>query len=94
MLISYDVNTEDKAGRRRLRQIAKTCQDYGQRVQFSVFECEVSPARWVELRARLLAIMDASVDSLRFYNLGADGQRRIEHVGSKKPIDLDGPLLF
>lgn len=94
MLISYDVNTEDKAGRRRLRHIAKTCQDYGQRVQFSVFECEVSPARWVELRARLLAIMDASVDSLRFYNLGADGQRRIEHVGSKKPIDLDGPLLF
>jgi CRISPR-associated protein Cas2 len=94
MLISYDVNTEDKAGRRRLRHIAKTCQDYGQRVQFSVFECEVSPARWVELRARLLAIMDASVDSLRFYNLGADGQRRIEHVGSKKPIDLDGPRLF
>ncbi len=94
MLISYDVNTEDKAGRRRLRQIAKTCQDYGQRVQFSVFECEVSPARWVELRARLLAIMDVSVDSLRFYNLGADGQRRIEHVGSKKPVDLDGPLLF
>lgn len=94
MLISYDVKTEDKAGRRRLRQIAKTCQDYGQRVQFSVFECEVSPARWVELRARLLAIMDASVDSLRFYNLGADGQRRIEHVGNKKPIDLDGPLLF
>jgi CRISPR-associated protein Cas2 len=94
MLISYDVNTEDKAGRRRLRQIAKTCQDYGQRVQFSVFECEVSPARWVELRARLLSIMDASVDSLRFYNLGADGQRRIEHVGNRKPIDLDGPLLF
>jgi CRISPR-associated protein Cas2 len=94
MLISYDVNTEDKAGRRRLRQIAKACQDYGQRVQFSVFECDVSPARWVELRARLLAIMDASVDSLRFYNLGADGQRRIEHVGSKKPLDLDGPLLF
>lgn len=94
MLISYDVNTEDKAGRRRLRRIARTCQDYGQRVQFSVFECEVSPARWVELRARLLAAMDPAVDSLRFYNLGADGQRRIEHVGNRKPLDLDGPLLL
>jgi CRISPR-associated protein Cas2 len=94
MVISYDVKTEDLAGRRRLRRIARACQDYGQRVQFSVFECEVSPARWVELKARLLALLDHSVDSLRFYNLGADGKRRVEHVGAKAPIDLDGPLIF
>ena len=94
VVVSYDVKTEDAAGRRRLRKIAKACQDYGQRVQFSVFECEVSPARWVELKARLLAILDLTRDSLRFYNLGADGQRRIEHVGAKVPLDLDGPLIF
>lgn len=94
VVISYDVQTTDAAGRRRLRRIAKTCQDYGQRVQFSIFECEVSPARWVELRARLLSIMDSKTDSLRFYNLGADGQRRIEHVGTRQPLDLDGPLLL
>lgn len=94
-MVSYDVNTESPAGRKRLRKIAKTCQDYGQRVQFSIFECEVSPARWVELRARLLAIMDSSIDSLRFYNLGADGQKRIEHVGAKLPLDLaEGTLIF
>lgn len=94
VVISYDVQTTDAAGRRRLRRIAKACQDYGQRVQFSIFECEVSPARWVELRARLLSIMDSKTDSLRFYNLGADGQRRIEHVGTRQPLDLDGPLLL
>ncbi|CAA7622817.1 CRISPR-associated endonuclease Cas2 [Magnetospirillum sp. UT-4] len=94
VVVSYDVNTEDAAGRKRLRKVAKACQDYGQRVQFSVFECEVSPARWVELRARLLAIVDPSKDSLRFYNLGADGQRRVEHIGNRKPLDLDGPLLL
>jgi CRISPR-associated protein Cas2 len=94
VVVSYDVNTETPAGRRRLRKIAKACQDYGQRVQFSVFECEVSPARWVELKGRLLALLDPTTDSLRFYNLGADGQRRIEHVGAKPPLDLDGPLIF
>lgn len=94
VVVSYDVKTEDPAGRKRLRKIAKICQDYGQRVQFSVFECEISPARWVELRACLLATMESKVDSLRFYNLGADGQRRIEHVGAKRPLDLDAPLLL
>ncbi len=94
VVVSYDVNTETPAGRRRLRKIAKTCQDYGQRVQFSVFECEVSPARWVELKGRLLTILDPTTDSLRLYNLGADGQRRIEHVGAKLPLDLDGILIF
>ncbi|NFV79534.1 CRISPR-associated endonuclease Cas2 [Magnetospirillum aberrantis] len=94
VVISYDVQTTDNAGRKRLRRIAKTCQDYGQRVQFSVFECELPPARWVELRARLLSIIDGKSDSLRFYNLGADGRRRVEHHGAKQPLDLDGPLIF
>lgn len=94
MLVTYDVNTQDPAGRRRLRRVAKACLDLGQRVQNSVFECEVDPAQWANLRARLLDEIDKDKDSLRFYHLGADGKRRIEHVGTKVPLDLDGPLLF
>ena len=94
MLIAYDVNTETPAGRRRLRRVARACLDYGQRVQNSVFECEVDPARWVALRERLISEIDPIKDSLRFYRLGADGKRRVEHVGSKPVIDLEGPLLF
>ncbi|MCH8686606.1 CRISPR-associated endonuclease Cas2 [Sphingosinicellaceae bacterium A1X5R2] len=94
MLVTYDVNTQDPAGRRRLRRVAKACQDLGQRVQNSVFECEVDPAQWAKLRARLLEEIDAEKDSLRFYRLGADGKRRVEHVGAKPAIDLDGPLVF
>lgn len=66
MLITYDVKTEDAAGRRRLRRVARACLDFGQRVQFSVFECEVAPAQWVALRARLVGEIDPAVDSLRF----------------------------
>lgn len=94
MLITYDVNTQDKAGRRRLRRVARACLDFGQRVQNSVFECEVEPAQWTALRARLLSEIDDASDSLRFYRLGAQGKRRVEHVGAKAVIDLDGPLLF
>jgi CRISPR-associated protein Cas2 len=94
MLVTYDVNTADTAGRRRLRRVAKTCQDLGQRVQNSVFECEVDPAQWAMLRAALIEEIDTAKDSLRFYRLGADGKRRIEHVGAKPVADLDGPLLF
>lgn len=94
MLITYDVNTEDKEGRGRLRRIAKHCKDYGQRVQFSVFECEVDPARWEMLRHKLISTMDQEKDSLRFYRLGKEGKRRIEHVGVKEPVDLDGPLVI
>ena len=94
MLVTYDVNTIEPAGRRRLRRVARTCQDFGQRVQNSVFECEVDPAQWVALRARLLAEIDATKDSLRVYSLGAGGKRRVEHVGSKPTLDLDGPLVF
>ena len=94
VLITYDVKTEDKAGRRRLRRVARACLDFGQRVQYSVFECEVDPAQWTALRARLIGEIDPDCDSLRFYRLGADGQRRIEHIGSKASLDLRGPLLF
>jgi CRISPR-associated protein Cas2 len=94
MLVTYDVNTEDAAGRRRLRRVARACLDLGQRVQNSVFECEVDPAQWAALRATLVKEIDAEKDSLRFYRLGADGKRRVEHVGAKPVVDLSGPLLF
>lgn len=94
MLIAYDVSTATSAGRRRLRRVARACLDYGQRVQNSVFECEVDPAQWVTLKARLISEIDPSADSLRFYRLGAEGKRRVEHVGAKPIQDLDGPLLF
>lgn len=94
VLITYDVRTEDAAGRKRLRRVSKACLDYGQRVQYSVFECEVTPAQWVELRARLCNLIDPSQDSLRFYSLGANWQRRVEHVGAKPATDFGGPLIF
>ena len=94
MLVTYDVNTEDTAGRRRLRRVARACLNKGQRVQLSVFECQVDPAQWAELRARLISEIDRSKDSLRFYHLGAEGKRRVEHVGAKPSLDLDGPLLY
>lgn len=94
MLVAYDVSTETAAGRRRLRRVARACLDHGQRVQKSVFECEVEPAQWVALRARLIEEIDVATDSLRFYRLGADGKRRVEHVGAKPVQDLDGPLVF
>lgn len=94
VLVTYDVNTQDSEGRRRLRRVSKACQDFGQRVQNSVFECEVDPARWTMLRASLIAEIDARKDSLRFYQLGASGKRRVEHVGAKPTLDLEGPLVF
>jgi CRISPR-associated protein Cas2 len=94
MLVAYDVRTETPAGRRRLRRVAKICLDFGQRVQNSVFECEVDPAQWTALRASLIAEIDETQDSLRFYRLGADGKRRVEHIGGKPILDLDGPLVF
>ncbi len=94
MLIAYDVSTETPAGRRRLRRVARMCLDYGQRVQKSVFECEVEAAMWTTLRARLVAEIDVTCDSLRFYRLGAEGRRRVEHVGAKPAADLEGALVF
>lgn len=94
VLITYDVSTESDGGKRRLRRVARACKDYGQRVQYSVFECEVEPALWVKLRARLLKEIDSEQDSLRFYFLGANWKPRVEHVGAKPALDLGGPLVF
>ena len=83
MLVSYDVSTTDAAGKRRLRRIAKACQNYGIRAQYSLFECNVDPAQWVKLKAELEDIFDPETDSLRYYNLGDRYATRIEHVGAK-----------
>ncbi len=93
VLISYDVEVTSPGGARRLRRIARACKDYGQRVQFSVFECDVAPDQWVLLRARLVGEMDAARDSLRFYFLGAAGKRRVEHLGAKPAVDFDDTLI-
>lgn len=94
VLVSYDVNTQDADGRKRLRHIAKECESWGQRVQFSVFECMVDPAQWAALRARLVDIMDQDKDSLRFYFLGANWRKRVEHLGAKCGYDPQGPLIL
>lgn len=93
VLVSYDVSTVDPGGQRRLRRVAKACKDYGQRVQYSVFECIVDPARWTFLRQRLIDEIDPEVDSLRFYFLGSNWKRRVEHIGAKKTLDQEGPLI-
>lgn len=93
VLVSYDVSTTEKAGRRRLRRVAKVCKNFGQRVQFSVFECIVDPAQWTRLRQMLVDIIDPETDSLRFYFLGANWRHRVEHVGAKEGIDQEGPLI-
>ena len=94
VLVTYDVNTQDTAGRKRLRHIARTSEDFGQRVQFSVFEIEVDPAQWTRLKARLEGIILPERDSLRYYYLGANWTRRVEHVGAKPATDLNGPLII
>lgn len=93
MLVTYDVNTEDAAGRRRLRRVAKLCVNYGQRVQCSVFECNVDAARARLLKAQLTAEIDLTRDSLRFYELGNQYQKKIEHVGVKPSYDAESVLM-
>lgn len=93
VLVCYDVSTMEAKGQRRLRRVAKACKDYGQRVQFSVFECEIDPAQWVILRQRLIDGIDTEHDSLRFYFLGSNWRRKIEHIGAKKAYDPGGPLI-
>jgi CRISPR-associated protein Cas2 len=93
VLVTYDVATADAAGRRRLTRVAKACLDFGQRVQNSVFECQVDPAQWAMLRHRLEGIVNTAEDSLRYYYLGSNWRRRVEHVGAKPGVDLDGPLF-
>jgi CRISPR-associated protein Cas2 len=93
VLITYDVNTETPEGKRRLRQVAKLCTNHGQRVQKSVFECLLDPAQWTMLRHHLIATMDPNLDSLRFYFLGSNWKRRVEHAGANPGYDPEGPLL-
>jgi CRISPR-associated protein Cas2 len=93
VLVTYDVNTETPEGRRRLRRVAEACEDWGQRVQKSVFECIVDPAQWATLRRRLLREIDPEQDSLRFYFLGANWRNRVQHEGAKPGYDPEGPLI-
>ncbi len=93
VVICYDVSTVEAGGQRRLRRVAKACKNYGQRVQFSIFECDIDPARWAFLRQSLIDKIDPETDSLRFYFLGSNWRRRIEHVGAKKSYDPEGPLI-
>ena len=92
VLVSYDVKMDDN-GPKRLRHVSKACKNYGQRVQYSVFECNVDPAQWALLRQTLISSIDKEKDSLRFYFLGSNWRRKIEHIGAKEIPDLEGPLI-
>ncbi len=94
VLVSYDVSTTSTSGQKRLRRIAKACRDYGQRVQYSVFEIEVDFAQWTFLKDKLCDLIDPEQDSLRFYYLGKNWQTKVEHVGAKPVLDLNGPLIL
>jgi CRISPR-associated protein Cas2 len=93
VLITYDVNTETEAGKKRLRKVAKQCQNYGQRVQNSVFECLIDAAQLKGLKHLLTRLIDPKKDSLRFYYLGNEWRNRVEHVGAKPSVDLEGTLV-
>ncbi len=94
ILVTYDVSTVEKAGQRRLRRVARACEDYGVRVQKSVFECQVGQKEWVELRSRLLKEFKVDEDSLRFYFLDEKAVLRTEHHGADNPVDLSEPLIL
>jgi CRISPR-associated protein Cas2 len=94
VLVSYDVKTSDRTGPKRLRRVAKVCKDYGQRVQYSVFECIVPPDKWVVMRNKLIKEIDKDVDSLRFYFLGSNWKHRVEHIGAKEALDQEGTLII
>lgn len=93
ILVAYDVATSTPNGARRLRRVAKICLDYGQRVQNSVFECKLEPAQYVQLKERILAAIDPANDSIRFYHLGNNWQRRVEHFGKNEDYNIEGTLL-
>lgn len=93
-LVSYDVSTVDAAGRKRLRKVAKECVNYGQRVQNSVFEFDVDYGTFLKLKDRLMKIIDEEQDSLRFYYLGNNWKRRVEHIGAKETYDPEGSLIL
>lgn len=94
VLVTYDVNVQSAEGRRRLRHVAKICEDHGQRVQNSVFECLVEPAMWTSMKSRLEEEFNPAEDSLRYYYLGKNWKRRVEHLGSKPSYDPEGPLII
>ena len=94
VVITYDVNTETPEGRKRLRKVAKICVNYGIRVQNSVFECIVDPVTMLEIKSKLSKVMDENVDSLRFYYLGNNYEKKIEHMGAKETIRVDKPLIL
>lgn len=93
MLITYDVNTTTAEGRKRLRQVAKHCVNHGQRVQNSVFECLLDPAQFAEFKHKLESLIDHERDSVRYYRLGRNWKRRVEHVGTRETYDPEGLLL-
>ena len=93
ILVSYDVATTDPAGQKRLRRVSKACKNYGQRVQYSVFECIVDPSQWTVLKDRLIKEINQEKDSLRFYYLGSNWKRRVEHIGAKEGVDQEGMLI-
>ncbi len=94
VLVTYDVATGDPVGQRRLRNVAKTCLNFGQRVQKSVFECSVNNEQYVQLRQQLIDKINPDKDSLRFYMLGNEWKHRVEHIGVKPSIDFDGPMIY
>lgn len=93
VVVCYDVNVESDDGKRRLRRVASICKDYGVRAQNSVFECLVDPGQWAALKHALEEAVDPKRDSLRYYFLGANWKRRVEHYGAKQPLDQEGPMI-
>lgn len=93
LLVAYDVATSSPSGAKRLRRVAKICLDYGQRVQNSVFECKLQPAQYIEFKERILAEIHADKDSVRFYNLGNNWQKHVEHFGKNEDYNIEGNLL-
>lgn len=94
VLVTYDVNTEDAGGKKRLRQVAKLCQNHGQRVQNSVFECLVDPAQWADLKHQLEKTANHATDSIRYYFLGKNWKNRVEHFGAKGTYDPEGVIII
>lgn len=94
VLVTYDVSTSSTGGEKRLRKVSKLCQRYGQRVQNSVFECVVDSTQYAILKIELEKIIDKQFDSLRFYKIGKNYKNKVEHIGAKESIEMEGPLIF
>jgi CRISPR-associated protein Cas2 len=94
ILITYDINTTSQKGQTRLRNVAKTCINYGQRVQNSVFECKISEAQYLELQHKLIKIIDKDLDSIRFYRLGENYNKKVKHIGAKESYKVDEPIIL